>query len=59
MKKKISKKKPKKIKRIEDSDPVELNPPAEEQKNIVQTEIVIESGIVVIKPIYNPFDEIK
>jgi hypothetical protein len=58
-KKLATKKSPKKVTRIDDSDPVEMAPPVQEQSDMVKTEIIIENGIVIVNPIYNPFDENK
>jgi hypothetical protein len=42
------------IKRIDDTkvDPAQLNP-----LDKVKTEIVINNGVVIVNPIFNPFDE--
>lgn len=57
-KKLLNKKPPKKIKRLEDGEQT-----VEEVKAVdfdkVKTEIVINNGVVIVNPIYNPFDDNK
>ena len=59
-KKKINKKKPKKIKRVDDNNPEHFEEEIAEQiqqQDKVKTEIIIDNGVIIVNPIYNPFDE--
>jgi len=64
MSNKTSKKKkaPKKIKRIDEDNPEHFEEKISEQikqQDKVQTEIIINNGVVIVNPVYNPLDENK